>query len=270
MIQVEQLCAYAFPSPVPSIHSNSQQILHNLTFTLKKGESVAIVGPNGAGKSTLLRHLAGLSKPASGVVLYKGKPVHLLSPKERAATMALLLQSPEIAFHFTALEVVRMARYPFLRRFQPENKRDGEIVKEMMMKTDTWHLRDRTLQEMSGGERQRVFLARALAQEPEVLWLDEPTTFLDIYHQHELLGRLHAAKQQMDLTWVAVLHDLNLAVQYCDRVLLLAEGRIVADGRPREVLHAYVLQEVYGVHVTVVEAEGLPFPQFLFTSQHRE
>jgi iron complex transport system ATP-binding protein len=241
-----------------------RQILRDISFSVQKGEAIAIVGPNGAGKSTLLRHLAGLKKPDAGVVYYNGVPVHLLTNKERARKMALLLQNPEVAFHFTAHEIVRMARYPYLRRFQTVSQKDRAIVREMMEKTCTWHLRDRTLDEMSGGERQRVFLARALAQEPEILLLDEPTTFLDVFHQHELLDLLQRAKRQMGLTWVAVLHDLNLAVQYCDRILLLAKGQLVSYGKPCEVLRPDVLADVYGVDVMVMKEKEIPFPQFVF------
>jgi iron complex transport system ATP-binding protein len=247
-----------------SSYVDERQILRDISFTVQKGEAVAIVGPNGAGKSTLLRHLAGLKKPDAGVVYYNGEPVHLLANKERARKMALLVQNPEVAFQFTALEIVRMARYPYLRRFQTENQKDHAIVREMMEKTCTWHLRDRTLDEMSGGERQRVFLARALAQEPEILLLDEPTTYLDVFHQHELLDLLQRAKQQMGLTWVAVLHDLNLAVQYCDRILLLAKGQLVSYGKPNEVLRPDMLADVYGVDVMVMKVKEIPFPQFVF------
>jgi iron complex transport system ATP-binding protein len=247
-----------------SSYIDDRQILRDISFTVQRGEAVAILGPNGAGKSTLLRHLAGLIKPDAGVVYYNGAPVHLLANKERARKIALLLQNPEVAFHFTALEIVRMARYPYLRRFQTESQKDLAIVQAMMEKTCTWHLRDRTLDEMSGGERQRVFLARALAQEPEILLLDEPTTYLDVFHQHEILDLLQKAKQQMGLTWVAVLHDLNLAVQYCDRILLLAKGELVSHGKPSEVLRPDVLADVYGVDVRVIKAKEIPFPQFVF------
>ena len=240
-------------------------ILREVSFGLTRGESVGIVGPNGAGKSTLLRHLAGLVAPESGEVLYEGRSVHQIPQRERAQRMAMLMQGPDTGFHLTAQEIVQMARYPFLRRFQPEGARDRELVRAALEKTCTLHLQDRTLEEMSGGERQRVFLARALAQEPEVLWLDEPTTYLDVFHQHELLGLLQAAKQQQGLTWIAVLHDLNLAAQYCEKILLLAEGRLVALGTPQEVLVPEIIGEVYNVEVLVVQHEQLSFPQLVFT-----
>jgi iron complex transport system ATP-binding protein len=239
-------------------------LLQDVSFSIQRGESIGIIGPNGAGKSTLLRHLAGLNQPTSGSVSLHGKPVHHLSPKERARQLAILMQKPEASQHYTALEIVKMARYPYLRRFQPEGEHDRAIVHEMMEKTCTLHLQDRPLNLMSGGELQRVFLARALAQEPELLLLDEPTTYLDLFHQHELLSLLQREKEQNGLTWIAVLHDLNLAAQYCDRILLLAEGQLVKVGYPQEIMVPECIENVYGVRSVIVENAGLDYPQLVF------
>lgn len=260
MIQVERL----------GVRQGQVELLQNISFTLQRGEAMAVVGPNGAGKTTLLQHVAGLRKPSSGCVFYNGQSIYQMDSRERARKMALLLQHTDVSFPFTAHEVVRMGRYPFLSRWRSESQRDRQIVRQVMEKTGTWHLRGRTLDTMSGGERQRVFLARALAQEPEILWLDEPTTYLDIFHQHEFLRLLREAQREMGLTWVAVLHDLNLAVQYCDRVILLDRGKLVSCGKTEEVLQDERLSEVYGVEVQKVQLEGLPFPQFVFLPRERK
>nr|WP_018132583.1 ABC transporter ATP-binding protein [Effusibacillus pohliae] len=254
MIRLEQVSVYLGGKPV----------LQAVDFCLEKGQSVGIIGPNGAGKSTLLQVLGGHLAPTEGSARLYDKPIHAYRRKELAQRIAFMQQISHAAPQFTAYETVMLARYPFLGRFQAEREIDHHICRSSMERTCTWHLRDRTLDEVSGGERQRVLLAQVLAQQPELLLLDEPTTYLDLFHQLELLTLLKR-EQQNGLAWVAVLHDLNLAAQYCDRLLLLQDGKVVQFGTPREIFASGSLAEVFHVQITVLEVPGLSVPQIAVT-----
>lgn len=254
MIRLEQV----------AVALQGKMVLQDVTFCLAKGQSVGIIGPNGAGKSTLLQVMGGHLQPAKGQVCFYGKAIHTYRKKELAKRVAFMRQIASATVQFTSYETVMLARYPFLRRFQPERPVDHEIGRLSMERTRTWHLRNRHLDEISGGERQRVFLAQVLAQQPELLLLDEPTTFLDLFHQLELLTLLKQ-EQTNGLSWVAVLHDLNLAAQYCDRLLLLNNGRMVMFGTPQEVFHSRRLEEVFGVRITVVDVPEVGAPQIVVT-----
>ena len=231
--------------------------LEQLSFQVAAGEILGIVGPNGSGKSTLLKLLAGLLSPQSGSILLAGRTIRQLSQPDIARFVAVVPQEYVQIFPFTVAETVLMGRFPHRKtRFWSiglEDDTEVDLLRahEAMTETDVLSLADRLVSDLSGGERQRVIIARALAQEPKILLLDEPTAFLDINHQIEicsLIGRLRAERQ---LTVVLVSHDLNVASQYCDRVLMLKEGKLCRIGSPGETIKPDVLRDVYGCEVVV-------------------
>lgn len=240
-------------------------VLQDLNLRIGAGELVGLLGPNGSGKSTLLKLLSGVLSPVRGEIRFKGSRLASMGRKELARQVAVVPQESPIIFPFRALEVVLMGRYPHLKGLALEGKRDLEVVQEAMELTDTWHLADRCITELSGGEKQRVIIARALVQQPDLLLLDEPTTFLDIRHQMAIYDLLWRLNRQEGLTIVAVLHDLNWAARYCRRLLLLKDGRVWCDGPPQKVLQPERIREVFRAEVEVrwdPEAEvPLVFPK---------
>jgi iron complex transport system ATP-binding protein len=226
-------------------------VLFSISFAFLQGEFVGIIGPNGSGKSTLLRLIAGITHPTSGTIRLNGTSLGELSRREIARRVAVVPQETTFVFPFSVLEVVLMGRSPHLGRFGLESAADLDIARSAMEATDTWFLRDRTMEEVSGGEKQRIIVARALAQQPAILLLDEPTNALDIRHQvdiYQLLQRLH---DESGLTIVLVSHDLNLSARACERLILLHNGRVCRDGNPEEVMESSLLSEVYGTDLDV-------------------
>jgi iron complex transport system ATP-binding protein len=226
-------------------------VLTDVNLAIRRGETVGLVGPNGAGKSTLLKLIGGTITPQRGRILLEGKPLPSLSPAEKARRIALVPQTPTVPAGFTCLDMVLMARNPHLRFLQWEGPHDMDISRHAMEMTGTSALASRTLTNLSGGERQRVFIARALAQEPSLLLLDEPTAHLDIAYQKTIMDMLEAIRQRTGVTMLMAIHDLTTAAQYCQRIVVLHQGHIVADGQPRDVLTAHLLSEVYGTSVSV-------------------
>jgi iron complex transport system ATP-binding protein len=226
------------------------KVIEDLRFTVAK-EFVGIVGPNGCGKTTLLKLMSRILVPNRGVILVDGKDIQDLGPKEIGRNISLLPQDTPIDFAFTAMEVVLMGRNPYLDRLQSSSQRDLDIVEEAMKQTRTWHLRERDVTELSGGEKQKVLIARALAQEPNILLLDEPTLHLDIGAQLEILELLRKLNRERGIAVVAVMHDLNIAARYCSKLLLIQEGRILSAGLPEEVLTRENIRLVYGVDVKI-------------------
>jgi len=224
--------------------------LQDVTLDVAAGEIVGIVGPNGSGKTTLLRALHGLLAPVRGSVVVEGRDLQSLGAREIAAMISAVPQHSRDGFGFTVYEVVMMGRYPHQRPLPVDRPEHVPAARSALERTRTWHLRRRPVDAISGGERQRVLLARALAQEPRVLLLDEPTAHLDIRFQLEMMD-LVAGLGSAGLTVVAALHDLNLAAMYCGRLVLLTEGRIAAMGSPGEVLDPARLRAVYGADVAV-------------------
>ena len=226
-------------------------VLHGVSIEAAAGEMLAIVGPNGAGKSTLLKVLGGSIKPSAGSVELLGRPLDSIERREFARTVASVGQENAVAFRFTVLEIVLMGRAPHLGAFRFESPRDLEIAAAALERFDLRALAARHIQELSGGERKRVFLARALAQEPKIALLDEPTAFLDLKHVADIFARFRELCSERGMAVVATLHDLNAAALYADRVLLLADGAAVACGRPAEVLTTDNLRRVYETDVYV-------------------
>jgi iron complex transport system ATP-binding protein len=224
--------------------------LRDVSLDVRGGEIVVLIGPNGAGKSTLLRAIAGTLAPETGRICLDGVDMAGLRPVERARSVAVVPQAARLPEAFTAGEVVLMGRNPHLPRFGGERPSDYQAAQQAMLRTDSWQLAERRVGELSGGEQQRVLIARALAQEPRVLLLDEATAHLDLRHQ---LATLHLARKlaRSGLLVVAALHDLNLAAQHADRLALLDSGELLACSTPAEVLTPELLRQVYGVAALV-------------------
>jgi iron complex transport system ATP-binding protein len=222
-------------------------VLDGVSFTLRPGRFYGLLGPNGCGKTTLLDLLSGLKRPISGRIRFKGRSLGAYSRKELAREIALVPQNFYINFPFAVHEVVMMGRYPHLKRFAQPGDEDRRLVREAMAAADLGRLARQPVTALSGGERQRVIFARALTQNTGMLMLDEATSNLDIRHTLGLLSRTREQVQQGRLTVLAVFQDVNLAALYCDELLFLQEGSLVAQGPTTEVMRADILEEVYGV-----------------------
>ena len=240
-----------------TVRLGGREVVCGVTADVEEGEWVALIGPNGAGKTSLLRAVAGLL-PCSGTVSLQGTRLEELGRRERAQRLALVPQEPRTPPWLTVAEYVLMGRTPYLRPLAREGESDREAAARSLARLDLHELAERTLGTLSGGERQRVVVARALAQEASIVLLDEPTASLDIGHQQQALELLDGLRDRQGLTLVAAMHDLTLAAQYADRVLLLDAGRLVADGAPADVLTEEALARHYGARVRVVTLdEGL-------------
>lgn len=229
-----------------------RQVLQGTELCIAEGEVVALVGPNGSGKSTLLRVLGRLLRPRGGSVLLDGRAMREWPTREVARRLALLPQAPTLANDLTVEELVWLGRSPHQDLFGLPRAADREAVRWALRETATDALAGRQVSTLSGGERQRVWLAMALAQQPRVLLLDEPTTFLDLSYQLEVLDLVRYLNHEHGLTVLMVLHDLNQAARYADRVLVLHRGRIHADGAPAAVLTPEILRDVFGVESSVL------------------
>jgi iron complex transport system ATP-binding protein len=227
-----------------------RQVLKGVSLELHEGEMLAIVGPNGAGKSTLSRVLAGSLKPRTGSVELFGRNLETYDRRTLARILASVAQENSVAFQFTVLEIVLMGRAPHLGPFHLESRRDLAIARQAMQRFDLLELASRPIQELSGGERKRVFLARALAQQPRVILLDEPTAFLDLRHVADIFACFHDLREG-GLAVVAILHDLNIAALYADRILMLKKGQAAGYGAPAEVFTTERLGDVYEVPVHI-------------------
>lgn len=227
-----------------SVRFGKRVILHDIDAVPEEGRITAVMGPNGCGKTTLLRCVGGLLKPDDGEVLIDGREVGGYSARELARKVAFVRQHQHTDFDFSAFEIVLMGRNPYQSRLQNESQADWDMVEKCMRQTGTWHLRLSRPAEMSGGELQRVMIARALAQDTPLLLLDEPVSNLDIAHQIEVMRLLRATAER---TVLIVIHDLNLALQFCDRLLLLHEGGVLYHGPIADGLTPERIRTVYGV-----------------------
>ena len=231
-------------------------VLDGLDLAVSEKEMLGIIGPNGSGKTTLFRCVTRSLPSAKGSVMLKGKNIDSYSWKDQAAVMAVLPQFLRVPYDFTVEDFVMMGRFPYLERLKPVSARDREAEEVALKVTDTAHLRRRSVLRLSGGEQQRVFLAQALCQEPEIILLDEPTSHLDIGHQKEVMDLLLKLNRTKGLTVVSVLHDLNIASAYCSRIVLLEKGRVAADGTPEKVLKKATIEKVYRTKVTLSRGPG--------------
>ncbi|TDC23293.1 ABC transporter ATP-binding protein [Streptomyces sp. 8K308] len=231
---------------------DDQTVVTNLDIEILDGKVTAIVGANGCGKSTLLRGLARLLRPRDGAIHLDGRSLSELSTLDVAKVLGLLPQSPVAPEGITVADLVSRGRYPHQGWFRRWAERDHDAVARALDATDTADLVNRPLQQLSGGQRQRVWVAMALAQETDLLLLDEPTTYLDINHQVELLRLVRKLNAQSGKTIVLVLHDLNLACRFCDHIVAMAEGNIVAEGAPTDIITAELVEKVFGLACVVI------------------
>ena len=222
------------------------RLFNEIAFHVQKGEYLAILGPNGAGKTTLLRILDGMERDWIGEVLFLGHRLQSYSRKQIARSIAYVQQFGAIPFSFTTRQIVEMGRYPHLKPLAPLDGTDLEIINTVMTDMEVLQFADRSIETLSGGERQRVFLAAALAQNPDVLFLDEPTTYLDYKHQNELSGRLRKINRERNVTIVEVTHDVNRALINSTHLIALCNGRVAFDGQPDDLLKNDVLEQIYG------------------------
>ncbi|GAA0501326.1 ABC transporter ATP-binding protein [Salinibacillus aidingensis] len=242
------------------------KVLKNVSFQVNKGTCMAIIGPNGSGKSTLLKMISGLLPPTAGEVKFENKNILHQKQKSIARKMAVLSQDGLPASPISVFDTVLMGRYPHLKWYQREREHDIQLVNDVLELTGLSHLKDQLLDTLSGGEKQRVAIAKAMVQEPEILLLDEPTTFLDIGHQVNVLELVKRWQHQTGLTVVMVLHDLNLAAQYSDELILLNHGVIEKVGTSEEVIQKDILQKVYETVPEIVRHPKNQVPQILLTS----
>ena len=241
MLAIRHLTAGYGPRPV----------LRDVTADIAPGSFVGLIGPNGSGKTTLLRAASGVLVPSSGEVFLEGTRVHTMDPQARARRMACLSQDLSLDLAFTVREVVLLGRSPYLPRLGGETPKDLAIAERAMQRADVGHLADRAVTALSGGERRRAFIAMCLAQEPRLFLLDEPTTHLDVAHQLSVLDLILRLNREEGMTVVAVFHDLNLAAEYCERLVVMNRGEVVAVGSPEEVVTVDRIARVYGAHVVI-------------------
>jgi iron complex transport system ATP-binding protein len=231
---------------------DQREIIHDLSVRIPTGKISVIVGANACGKSTLLKTLARLLKPSRGTVLLDGKSIQSIPTRAVALKLGLLPQSPTAPEGITVADLVGRGRYPRQGWIRQWTKGDDEAIADAMMSTDVLEIADRPIDELSGGQRQRVWIAMALAQETDILLLDEPTTFLDLTHQFEVLDLLVDLNKRDQRTIVLVLHDLNQACRFGDHLIAMKDGAIVAEGNPTDVITEAVVQDVFGLAVKVV------------------
>lgn len=240
-------------------------VLDDISLSVEKGEMVGLIGPNGSGKTTLLKIFSAVLT-GRGEVKLNEKRIQAYDKRELSRLFAVVPQESAIFFPYTVAEIVLMGRASYHSSLSLEGERDREVARTSMELTDSLAFSDRYLHELSGGEKQRVIIARALAQEPKILLLDEPAAFLDLKHQVRVLELMRQLNRERGLTVVAALHDLNLAALFFPRLLLLREGRIYRDGPPKEVLTKETIEEVYGIRVRVEPDPSGQKPQLFICS----
>ncbi len=226
-------------------------VLNDISFQLRENEFVGMIGPNGSGKTTLARSITKVLPLLHGEILYKGVNTKTMSLNEIARKISFVPQQINTVFSLTVFDFVMMWRFPHINRFKEETKKDIGIVRKSLELTDTINFLSRDLDEISSGEKQRVLIAKALAQEPELLILDEPTSKLDIGHQVHIMDLLKRLRLQKGITILSILHDLNIASDYCDRIILLNNGEILSIGTPEEIINYKLIEEVYKTTVVI-------------------
>ncbi|HER24544.1 MAG TPA: ABC transporter ATP-binding protein [Candidatus Atribacteria bacterium] len=245
-----------------SYHDN-REILSNINFCLPKGELLGIIGPNGSGKTTLLKIISGILRPKKGEISLLNQNLNKLPIEQIAKFISVVPQDTWVTFNFKAKEVIFMGRLPYISRLRGETLEDYQISREAMQKTHSLSLAENNIQEISGGERQRIFMAKALAQTPQLLLLDEFTSHLDLNYKYEMSNLLKKALKEEELTIISVFHDLNLASILSHRLILLNEGKIEKIGTPQEVLNEENLRKVYGVNPILIDHPDLKVPQVI-------
>jgi len=237
-------------------------VLDHVSFSIQQGDYVALIGPNGVGKTTLLKILLGILSPREGAVLLHNEPVQSYRSIERAKQIAYVSQHPALSFPLTVFELVSLGRYPHSNRFE-RGETDNKAIEEALALTDSAHLRDRKFTTLSGGEKQKVLISRALAQSMKILLMDEPTVHLDLYYQLQILKTLKNLCVGRQSIVIAVLHDINLATFFADKAILLRSGKIHAFGTVQDVVNEKNIQDVFGVEMTAREDEKTGSRYFL-------
>lgn len=235
------------------------EVLRNVDAGFEEGKLYVLVGPNGSGKTTLLNCIAQNLDGYTGEILISGKNIKSMGGRERSRYISYVPQSTNIDFDFTAMEIVLMGRSPYIGFFGNESKDDIEITEECMRKTGVYHLRDKNIKEISGGERQRVLISRALCQNAPIMLLDEPSSSLDIYHELNVMDILKDIVKEKGSTVICVMHDLNTAARYADHLFLMSNGKIVAEGNAKEVFKSENLESVYSVKSEFIEIDGVKY-----------
>lgn len=243
---------------------DNQDVLKDISLDFPTGEFTSIIGPNGSGKSTLLKAISLILKPKQGSVLANGIDLASMSKREIARLMSVVPQNTALEFDYSVMDVVLMGRYPYIGRFKGETAKDKEIAFQNMQYTNTYHLKNKSFNELSGGERQRVILAQALTQQPKILLLDEPISHLDLQHQIEILNLIKKLSMDEKLTVIAVLHDLNMAANYSDRIVMMKDGRVEYQGTPTEALTAEHIKSIFNIDVQV-EVSSLTNKPYIYS-----
>ena len=237
-------------------YNKDEEFINDLSVEFKKGKITTILGPNGSGKSTLLSLLCGLNKAKSGKILIEGKDITKLKYKDIAKVIATVHQQNSVPNDITVRDLVGYGRLPFKKRFEHTNSDDEEIINWALKETGLEEMEEKLVMSMSGGERQRVFIAMALVQKPKILFLDEPTTYLDIYHQIEILELVERLNREHGTTIVMVLHDINQAIKYSDNLAVMKDGALVKEGRANDIIDKNLIMKVYGVSGTMGKVNG--------------
>lgn len=230
-----------------------RDVIKDFSCSIEEGEFVSLIGPNGSGKSTLIHAITGMLACKSGSIYIKGKNNDAMTSKERAQIAAVVPQNFQASFAFKAKEIVAMGRHPFLKRMQSESEEDYRIIDEAMAETGTLHLRERKITQLSGGERQRIIISSALAQQPQLLIVDEPTNHLDIQYNLEVMQLMRRLNKEKGITIFAVLHDINMAARFSDRIIVLNNGEKIEDGKARDIIKEDILKPVYKIDLVVRE-----------------
>ncbi|HEY9061701.1 MAG TPA: ABC transporter ATP-binding protein [Pseudobacteroides sp.] len=229
------------------------KVLDDISLTIYEGGVYGIIGPNGSGKTTLLKNMARCLMPEKGSIHLNEKDLTQFSNNTLAKEIAYVPQSTDMEFEFSVMDMVLMGRSPYIKRFQSESTSDINIAENAMKVTNTWHLRDKNINMISGGERQRVIIARALAQKTNIMLLDEPVSQLDIHHQIEILDILKRLSMDKKVSVILSLHDLNMAAQFCDKLILMDKGKIFKEGLPHDIIKEDIVYSVYGVKAIVMK-----------------
>ncbi len=252
-----------------SFHYSQIKVLDNICMNVKKGEFLGIIGPNGSGKTTLLNIMSNFLTPDCGRVLLNDRDISSYSTSQTAREIAVVHEQVVLSFSYTVSDIVHMGRRPYLGMFRSEQPEDFEIVNDAMAVTDVYHLRNRPVDHLSSGERQRVFIAQALAQNPGIIFLDEPTSHLDISHEIKIFGLLEKLQHEKKLTVVVVTHNINLISQYSDRLVILKNGVILREGNAHQVITENSMKELYETDVLVSKNPHSRTPHvFLLTHRH--
>ncbi|PYV43229.1 MAG: ABC transporter [Acidobacteria bacterium] len=239
-------------------------VLQDITLEIPRQSFLALIGPNGSGKTTLLRLISKVLQPRSGKIWLEAQPLSKFSARELAKRMAVIASDQHFEFPFSVIDVVAMGRFPHLNRLQRLSSKDWEVVDQALKVTCVDHLRHRPISQLSSGEKQRVLIARAIAQQPSVLMLDEPNSHLDINHQIAIFNLLRSLNRQHQMTIIVVLHDLTSAAAFSQTIALLHEGKLIKTGSPEEVITTELIRQTYGAEVEVFPSPLGGFPQVAY------